>query len=114
MRPFRPRYIVETNDPDGGPIDVFISYSSEDIDHATALEAELKAKGRTVWRDRPRVKPGEHLDFVIPAALRDAKTIVVIWSKNSITSDWVRHEASYATVEGKLAALHVPPFSPEL
>ena len=59
---------------------------------------------------RPNLLPGQQVDFAIPAALRDAKVVVVLWSPQSIGSDWVRHEAGYAVVEGKAATLAISPF----
>jgi len=92
-----------------GSWDVFISYSSDDATHAAALEEALRNQGISVWRDKQRLKPGQHIDQAIPLALREARTVVVIWSSSSIRSDWVKHEASYAAVEGKLACLFVEP-----
>ena len=94
------------------PVDVFISYSSNDATQAIALEALLRAQGKRVWRDRTRIKPGEHIVFVVSAALRDAAAVIAIWSEHSAISDWVKHEASYAAVAGKLLTVHVPPFEP--
>ena len=92
------------------PVHVFISYSSADVGQAEALEDLLKAHGKNVWRDKRRLKPGENVQFTIPEALRNAQSVVVIWSQNSVKSDWVRHEASYAAVEGKMASLALAPF----
>jgi hypothetical protein len=78
-------------DTDAQPLDVFISYSSTDVEHAEQLEETLASKGLRVWRDKQRLKAGEHIDFAIPAALRNARAVVVIWSNASVASDWVRH-----------------------
>lgn len=89
---------------------VFISYAHEDVAEARALEELLRANGRQVWRDERRLKPGEHVDISIPAALRDAAAVVTIWSEHSVSSAWVRHETSYAVVDGKSATLVINPF----
>jgi hypothetical protein len=91
-------------------VDVFISYSSRDVRRAEALEALLVKKGKRVWRDKRRLKPGEHVDVAIPKALRAAATVVTIWSEDSVASDWVRHETSYAVIEGKCATLSINQF----
>ena len=75
-----------------------------------ALEAVLKANGKQVWRDQVRLKPGEQIETAIPAALRDAAAVVTVWSKHSVGSAWVRHETSYAVIEGKSATLVISPF----
>lgn len=92
-------------------VDVFISYSGKDVRQAEALETLLVKKGKRVWRDKRRLKPGEHVDFAISAALRGAATVVTIWSENSVASHWVRHETSYAVIEGKCATLSLSPFN---
>jgi tetratricopeptide (TPR) repeat protein len=92
------------------PSDVFISYSSDDVAQAAALEEVLQRRGMSVWRDKRRLKPGQHVDDAIPFALRDARAVVVIWSGSSMRSDWVKHEASYAAIENKLACLFIEPF----
>ena len=88
---------------------VFISYAREDVVAARQLEELLVRHGRRVWRDERRLRPGELVDQVIPAALRDASAVVTLWSQNSVNSDWVRHETSYAAVDGKCATLIVDP-----
>ncbi len=105
------------------PIDVFISYSSADVAHAELLQTALTARGVKVYRDKAGARPdanatgltpGQHVDFALPAALREAKAVVVLWSASSVASAWVAREAHYAAVEGKLATLHIAPFEPKL
>ncbi|MGO9173776.1 MAG: TIR domain-containing protein [Rhodomicrobium sp.] len=95
-----------------GETDVFISYSSKDVEHAVALQKVLQGAGLRVWRDKPELEAGEHVGSAIPKALRAAKAVAVIWSEHSAASHWVRWEAGYAAVEGKLACLHIDGYSP--
>ena len=75
--------------------DIFVSYASPDRDKARALAGVLGAKGWSVWWDRT-IPPGKEFDEVIEDALDSAKCVVVLWSKSSITSSWVKTEAADA------------------
>ncbi len=90
--------------------DIFISYSSADVAQAEALEKLLQAKDLKVWRDKSELRPGDHVEFSVPEALKKSATVAVLWSESSIKSDWVKHEASYAVVEGKALTLSIAPF----
>lgn len=73
--------------------DVFISYSSSDRPKVEPLVRLLEERGWSVWWDR-RIAVGKTYDDVISDALDTSKCVVVVWTKNSVTSKWVRAEAS--------------------
>jgi serine/threonine-protein kinase len=75
--------------------DIFLSYSRKDLATAGKLAAALQAAGHDVWWDQA-LKAGEVYDKVTEAALREARLVVVLWSKASVASDWVRSEATVA------------------
>jgi hypothetical protein len=75
--------------------DIFISYAREDRDKAKALAKLFQQQGWSVWWDR-NIPPGRSFDEVIEEALGAAKCVVVLWSKNSASSDWVKGEAAEA------------------
>jgi hypothetical protein len=74
--------------------DIFISYAREDRDKAKALAKLFQQQDWSVWWDRNI--PGRSFDEVIEEALGAAKCVVVLWSKNSASSDWVKGEAAEA------------------
>jgi hypothetical protein len=73
--------------------DIFISYAREDRDKAKALAELFQQQDWSVWWDR-NIPPGRSFDEVIEQALGAAKCVVVLWSKNSASSDWVKGEAA--------------------
>jgi TIR domain len=75
--------------------DIFISYASADRERARLLADALAQKGWSVWWDRT-IPPGKEFDQVIEEALDAAKCVVVLWSKTSTASTWVKTEAAEA------------------
>jgi len=86
----------------GDPLtDIFVSYSRQDKTRVAPLVAALEAVGWSVWWD-PSIAPGEEFDALISKELETAKTLVVIWTPNSVDSRWVRGEARDAADRGVL------------
>jgi hypothetical protein len=56
-----------------------------------------------VWWGRT-IPPGKTFDQVIQEAIESARCVVVLWSKGSIISDWVKEEANI----GKQRKILVP------
>jgi TolB-like protein len=78
----------------GGP-DIFLSYNREDAARAKHFADGFTAEGLEVWWD-VSLRSGEAYDQVTERALREAKAVVVLWSKKSVESRWVRAEATLA------------------
>jgi formylglycine-generating enzyme required for sulfatase activity len=73
--------------------DVFISYNREDRETARLVASGLEAEGFSVWWDAA-LRAGETYDEVTEQNLRQAGAVVVLWSKRSANSKWVRAEAT--------------------
>lgn len=73
--------------------DIFISYARGDRAQAEKLAHALEAEGWLVWWD-PAIPAGKTFDEVIEQALEKTRCVVVVWSKESVTSRWVRIEAA--------------------
>lgn len=72
--------------------DIFLSYKSEDRSGAKIFAEALEKHEYSVWWDRI-IPPGKTFDQVIEEALDSAKCIIVLWSRESVSSDWVKNEA---------------------
>jgi ABC-type amino acid transport substrate-binding protein len=83
--------------------DVFISYKREDRDKAEALANFLATKNYSVWWDTS-LQAGESFSDVIEKQIDGAKKVVVLWTKASIASYWVRAEAARGLQQNKLVA----------
>lgn len=85
--------------------EIFISYASEDRERAKVLATALGEQGWDIWWDR-EIPLGKSFDEVIEKAIAQAKCVIVLWSAASVTSEWVRNEAS----EGKRRGILLPVF----
>ena len=90
-----------------GP-DIFISYSREDRRIARHFAERFAEEGFDVWWD-DALHSGETFDEVIENALKAAKAVVVLWSPRSVTSRWVRAEATLADRHNKFAPVIIEP-----
>ncbi|NMQ28203.1 toll/interleukin-1 receptor domain-containing protein [Candidatus Accumulibacter phosphatis] len=86
--------------------DVFISYSSKDRESAQTLATALRAVGRSVWWDR-EILTGQAFDHAIEKELDAARSVVVLWSRESIGSEWVKNEAASASERGILLPANI-------
>ncbi len=80
---------------------IFLSYNERDRERAARVVRLLESGGWEVWWDR-RIPAGRTWRDVLVEALDLADRVVVLWSLNSIQSDWVCEEASEGARRGKL------------
>lgn len=88
--------------------DIFISYGREDESYARELAGALTRFGWSVWYDRA-LFPSEEFDERIERELDASRCVIVIWSRTSIKSKWVRAEAEAADNQGKLIPVAFEP-----
>jgi len=80
---------------------VFISYSRKDIKFARRLAGDLEKAGFDVWWDISDLKGGDDWVRIIPAAIEASQHFVVLLTPDSIQSEWVAKEYTYAIVKRK-------------
>lgn len=88
--------------------DVFISYRKADRAKAEALANALKVENLDVWWDTA-LETGETFDEKIQSVLEKCKAVIVVWSKESVKSDWVRAESSIGRERGVLVPVMIQP-----
>src|SRR5215471_15575045 len=86
--------------------DIFISYKREEQAMARNLANALEGEGWTVWWD-PKLRAGERFNDVIEKALKESKCVIVLWSKRSVESKYVKDEATYALNRNKLVPVRI-------
>jgi hypothetical protein len=93
--------------------DVFLSYASQDRADAGEVAGALQARGWNVWWDR-KITAGQSYDQVIERELDTASCVVVLWSKHSVASEWVKNEAAAAAERGVLVPALIDAVKPPL
>ena len=92
---------------------VFLSYEREDLATARGLAVALEQNGHEVWWDR-HIRGGTQYADEIEKALEAAEAVVVLWSKRSIASAWVRDEAAAGRDTGRLVPVSIDACTPPL
>lgn len=97
--------------------DVFIAYRSTERSAVAPLARALEESGYSVWWDEQLQVSSNPYPRQIEMALLGAKTVIVCWSPEALSSDWVIAEASAAREVGKLIQVKIracalpPPFN---
>lgn len=81
--------------------DVFISYSTKNLDVAEAIVKEFEANGISCWYAPRNIMPGEEWVSAITHGLEQCKTLVLIYTDESNESRQVMNEVAVAFNAGK-------------
>lgn len=92
---------------------LFLSYARPDRARAERLITALEKHGYELWWDA-RLEGGSAFADSISDALKKADAVLVLWSGNSIASDWVRDEASVGRDRKRLVPLSLDGVEPPL
>jgi len=93
--------------------DIFLSYKKTDRERVAPIVALLDSCGWSVWWDT-RIDAGEKWDEVIEREVNAASCVVAVWSFESVSSRWVRTEASEGLERGILVPVFIDPTKPPL
>lgn len=94
-------------------LQLFFSYSRTDQKQAVPLIRALEQQGFAVWWDG-LLEGGDNFLPTTEAALHNADAVVVLWSKTSIDSHWVRDEATVGRDSRRLVPLSMDGSQPPL
>lgn len=81
--------------------DIFISYKQEERGIAANLASRLTEEGYDVWWDAALLA-GERFEDEIAEVLSASRAVIVLWSRKSVLSDWVKAEAESARLQRKV------------
>jgi hypothetical protein len=94
-------------------LDVFVSYAREDEARVLPLVRALEVQGWRVFWDRT-IPIGESWLDHIGVRLDAAAAVVVVWSRDSVKSEFVYSEASHARQRRALVPVTIDPVKPPL
>jgi len=92
---------------------LFLSYARADEASARRLANALEQSGYTVWWDA-LIEGGAAFGRSIAEALDSADAVLVLWSKTSVDSDWVKDEAAQGRERHRLIPLSLDGTQPPL
>ena len=92
---------------------VFLSYDRDDADKARLIALALERAGHSVWWDT-HISGGSQFAKEIEQALDQADVVLVLWTRFSIESPWVRDEAGAGRDRGRLVPLSLEGTLPPL
>ena len=92
---------------------VFVSYAHEDRDTAEAIVACLETAGYRAWWDG-LIPAGAVFASTTERALESARVVVVLWSRASLQSHWVRDEATHGRDRNRLVPVSLDGVEPPI
>ena len=82
--------------------EIFISYSTADVENAEAVRDTLENNGLSCWMAPRDIPGGSNYTREIPIAIRNCTVFVLILSQNAQNSHWVLKELDSAVNAGKV------------
>jgi TolB-like protein/Tfp pilus assembly protein PilF len=91
----------------------FFSYAHHDVARARRIIDALRKAGVDVWWDE-MLPAGATFAVNVEEALNHADAVIVLWSKVSVLSDWVRDEAAVGRGRNRLVPVAIGGVAPPL
>jgi len=82
------------------PPKVFVSHATEDKDRfVNKFALRLRENGVDAWLDKWEMLPGDSLvDKIYGDGLKEALTVIIVLSSNSVSKPWVREELNASVI----------------
>lgn len=93
--------------------DVFVSYARKDAAQARLIRDQLAGLGLRVFFDTDGIDTGEEFPVIIDRAVKSAKCVLGLWSRNAFAGRWVRIESRIGLDQNKLVAATLDTLRPE-
>jgi hypothetical protein len=77
------------------PLEVFLSHAHKDVALTKRLAAELRRHNIKCWLSEHHIQGGQQWQEEIGAALRRCDFFIVLLTRSSVRSRWVRHEVAW-------------------
>lgn len=81
--------------------DIFISYKSEEEEYARKIRKVLEDNGISCWMAPDSIPAGSNYMAEIPRAIEDCRAMIILISRKSQQSSWVKNEFSEAMAKQK-------------
>ncbi len=94
--------------------DIFLSYASEDRGRTDPLVRALEGTGWTVFWDVDGIRTGDDWGSVLEEKVASCRSMIVVWSKASVKSTFVRDEAWRGAKRGVLFPVRIEIVEPPL
>ncbi|MFA4902899.1 MAG: TIR domain-containing protein [Desulfobaccales bacterium] len=85
-----------------GELKYFFSYARKDSEFVLKLAKELRDVGVNLWLDQLDILGGQRWDREVEEALKTSRGMIAVLSPESVASNNVMNEVSYALEEGRL------------
>ncbi|MCK0098515.1 TIR domain-containing protein [Qipengyuania sp. S6317L1] len=92
---------------------IFVSYSRSDRDRVLPVITALCDRGHSVWWDG-LLEGGDRFSQVTETALETSDVVLVVWTRTSINSHWVRDEATRGRDRGRMVSVSLDGTEPPL
>lgn len=87
--------------------DIFLSYARADKDKAVLIKTKLEELGYSVFFDTEGLDGGDVFPDILDREVKNAKAVVGVWSRHSLTRPWVKIECDIGRARGVLVPVQI-------